>query len=183
MVGIRDTGIYTVGSQIGMMMLFITASFNMAWVPWLFEKLKHGDIIWKQKIVVLTYLYSVAILLFATLLGYLAPWFFKVFIGKEFTSGSGYVVWIALGYAFNGMYMMVTNYLFYAEKTYLVSIATFVSAIVNVAASYVLIRMNGAVGAAQGAMLAHFSSFLLTWYFSARVYPMPWNLDFKRVLQ
>lgn len=181
MVGISDTGIYSVGAQIGMIMLFITASFNMAWVPWLYDKLKNGDSVCKEKIVSFTYLYCLALLLLAVSLGYLAPWFFSVFIGKEFTSGSGYVFWIALGYAFNGMYMMVTNYLFYAEKTYLVSTATFASALVNVAASYLLIKMNGAIGAAQGAMLAHLCSFLLTWYFSARVYPMPWTWNFRRI--
>ncbi len=174
LVNVEQAGIYSVGKQIGMAMLMLTSSFNMAWVPWLFEKLNSGDRTVKKQIVLFTYGYDVAILLIALALGAIAPWLFGILVGQDFVSGADYVLWIALGYAFNGMYMMVTNYLVYAERTGLVSIATFTSAGVNLVASYYLIKSNGTVGAAQGAALAHFCSFVLTWLLAARVYPMPW---------
>jgi O-antigen/teichoic acid export membrane protein len=176
LVNVEQAGIYAVGKQAGMVMLMLTSSFNMAWVPWLFEKLKTSDAGWKRKIVLATYAYDAGILALALALGGIAPWLFGVLVGEEFASGSQFVVWIALGYAFNGMYMMVTNYLVYAERTGLVSIATFCSAGVNVVATYWLIKLNGTVGAAQGAALSHLCSFVLTWLLAARVYPMPWLL-------
>lgn len=176
LVNVEQAGIYSVGKQAGMVMLMLTSSFNMAWVPWLFEKLKTSDPGWKRKIVLATYAYDAGIVLLALALGGIAPWLFGLLVGRDFVSGSQFVLWIALGYAFNGMYMMVTNYLVYAERTGLVSIATFCSAGVNVVVSYWLIRVNGTVGAAQGAAIAHLCSFVLTWLLAARVYPMPWLL-------
>jgi O-antigen/teichoic acid export membrane protein len=176
MASIEDTGVYAVGSQVGMVMLVLTSSFNMAWVPWLFGRLRDADGPRKARIIRLTYAYNCCLLLLSLILAVCAPWIFRLFVGKDFSGGAPYVLWIALGYAFNGMYMMVANYIFYAEKTYLVSWVTFLSAIVNICASYLLIRAHGAIGAAQGAALAHLTSFLLAWFFSSRAYPMPWNI-------
>ena len=51
MVGVSDTGIYTVGYQIGMIIGVLASSFNKAWTPWLFEKLNEGKQAIKNKIV------------------------------------------------------------------------------------------------------------------------------------
>ena len=174
MVGVEHTGLYSVGLQVGMLVLFVTSSFNMAWVPWLFARLKVADDAEKRRIVGVTYAYGAAILGLAALLAVSAPVFFRLFVGRDFSGGAEYVRWIGLGYAFNGMYMMAVNYIFYVEKTYLVAVVTALSALVNAVATYALIRTNGAVGAAQGFMLAHLASFVLAWFFSARAYPMPW---------
>jgi O-antigen/teichoic acid export membrane protein len=179
MVSVEDTGIYSVGSQVGMAVVLVTGSFNTAWVPWLFERLKWNDEQIKRRIVVFTYLYAFALIVLALSIALISPWFFSFFVGKSFMSGFKYVLWVALGYAFNGMYMMVTNYIFFVEKTYLLAWITFTSAIINVVASYFLIKLHGAVGAAQATMLAHLCMFLMTWAVSARVYSMPWSLRRK----
>lgn len=176
LLGVADAGIFVVGVQIGMVILMLTSSFNTAYFPWLFEKLRLNDRSMMRKIVMFTYGYNVALLLAALSMALVAPWLFSFFIGKNFSGGSDYVVWIALGYAFNGMYMMVTNYIFFARKTYLLAWISFGTALLNLPLCYVLIRMNGAVGAAQATMTANLFSFLLTWYLSARVHRMPWGL-------
>jgi Na+-driven multidrug efflux pump len=51
-----------------------------------------------------------------------------------------------------------------------------VTAGLNVVLNYVLIKANGAVGAAQASAAAFLVSFLLTWALSAKAYPMPWRL-------
>ena len=176
MLGVADAGVYVVGVQIGMVIMMFTSSFNTAYFPWLFEKLRLNDQAMKRKIVLFTYGYDVILLLAALSMALVAPWLFSFFVGKNFSGGSSYVVWIALGYAFNGMYMMVTNYIFYAQKTYLLAWISFGTALLNLPLCYLLIRMNGAVGAAQATMTANLVSFLLTWYLSARVHSMPWGL-------
>jgi O-antigen/teichoic acid export membrane protein len=78
------------------------------------------------------------------------------------------------------MYYMVANYIFYAGATHMLAWITFATAVANVAFNYVLIKMHGAVGAAQASALALFTSFVLTWMLSARVYRMPWTLAHTR---
>lgn len=176
MVGIADTGIYSVGYQIGMIIGLLENSFNQAWVPWLFEKLATGNAAVKIKIVKFTYLYCIVILLLAIGLSLCAPYFLSFFVGKEFAGSSKYVVWIALGYAFNGMYKMVSNYIFYAEKTHILAWITFITALGQIGLNYVLISANGAVGAAQATTITLFVGMSLTWVLSQYVYKMPWRL-------
>jgi O-antigen/teichoic acid export membrane protein len=176
MVGAAATGVYTVGYQVGMIVGLVATSFNQAWSPFLFQKLKEDNPHSKARIVRFTYVYIVAIVAFALLLSVAAPWCLAIFVGPEFRGAYHYVVWIALGYAANGMYLMVAHYVFYAKKTHLLAVVTFFAAIVNVALNYILIRANGPIGAAQASAASFFVSFVLTWMLAARVYKMPWRI-------
>jgi O-antigen/teichoic acid export membrane protein len=181
MVSVAATGLYTVGYQVGMIIGLIATSFNQAWSPFLFEKLKGGSPTAKIKIVKLTYLYAAGIILLALMLTIIAPYLLKFFVGKEFHSSYTYVIWIALGYAFTGMYYMVGGYIFYMKKTYMLSAITFSVACTNVILNYVLIKANGAIGAAQATTISFFLSFVLTWICSAKVYKMPWAVWRKNI--
>ena len=176
MVGIKETGLYTVGYQIGMIISILSSSFNQAYVPWLYGKLKLGNVRVKTKIVKFTYIYFVGILVSAIFLSIFTPLLLRYFVGKEFQDSGLYVTWVALGYAFNGMYLMVSSYIFYAERTTYLAVITAVSAIMNIVMNYIFIRSNGAVGAAQATCLLYLINFILTWVLAAKVYDMPWNL-------
>ncbi len=176
MVGVAATGVYTVGYQVGMVVGLVATSFNQAWSPFLFQKLTEDDPQSKIRIVRFTYVYIVAITAFALLLSLAAPWLLALFVGPEFRGAYQYVFWVALGYAANGMYLMVAHYIFYVKKTHLLAGITFFSAIVNMVLDYVLIRAHGPIGAAQASAGSFFVSFVLTWILAARVYKMPWRL-------
>jgi len=176
MVGIAATGVYTVGYQIGSILNLLTFSFNNAFVPWLYEKLKENNENTKRKIVKFTYLYFILIILIVIFLGLLAPKFLSVFLGKEFAESSSFVIWIALGYAFNGMYLMVVNYIFYAERNGLLAIVTFLTCIINVVLNYFFIKEYGAIGAALATTITYAIKFISVWILSAKVYKMPWKL-------
>jgi len=176
MVGIETTGVYTVGYQIGMIINLLATSFNQAYVPWLYSKLKENVLATKRKIVKFTYAYYVIIVLLATALSILAPPFLSFFVGKQFSQSSIYVAWIALGYAFNGMYLMIGSYITFAQKTMYLSWVTAISAVLNIILNYFLIIRYGAIGAAQATTIIYAIKFILTWGLSAKVYHMPWRL-------
>ncbi|HUS51431.1 MAG TPA: oligosaccharide flippase family protein, partial [Candidatus Paceibacterota bacterium] len=136
MVGVAATGIYTVGYQVGMIIGLLAHSFNLAWSPFLFEKLKENNYSTKVKIVKFTYLYDIGIILLAFGLSFVAPYFLKFFVSKNFYFAYKYVLWIALANAFGGMYFMVVNYIFYVKKTYILAWVTFASAGVNIILNY-----------------------------------------------
>ena len=174
MVGLDATGIYMVAVQVCMVLFLVQDSFNRAWIPWLFEQLKQGEAAAKKRIVLITYIYDGVFLILALLLAALAPWVLNFLVGDAFTGAGVYVFWLALAYAFSAMYKMVTNYLFYLEKTHLLAATTLFAASINVVATYFLILQNGAVGAAQGTALAFLLVFVFTWVLAAKLYKMPW---------
>ena len=176
MVGLAATGVYSVGYQIGSIIKIFSMSFNKAYVPWLYEKLKLNSHNTNIKIVKFTYSYFAMIILGSILLGLISPYILNKFLGKEFNGSSIYVIWIALGYAFNGMYLMVVNYIFYAQKTKFLAMITFITALLNLALNYLFIKEYGAIGAAQATTITFLVKFLIVWMLSNKVLKMPWNL-------
>ena len=176
MVGVTATGIYVVGYQVGMIISLLAVSFNTAWAPFLFEKLKEDNYSEKLQIVKYTYVYCISLIGLALLLGFVAPIILTFFVGNNFYGASKYVIWIAIGYAFEGIYLILGNYIFYAKKTYLLSLVTFACALCNLILNYLLIKHNGALGAAQSTCFTYLVFCTLTWFLSSKVYKMPWML-------
>lgn len=181
MVGIEATGLYAVGYTIGNIIGFVENSFNQAYVPWLFEKLGLQEDRVNLKIVRFTYAYFVAILLCVITLTAIVPYLFDLFIDKKFTGSRIFVFWIALSFAFSGMYKMVTNYIFYVKKTHLLAWVTFSCSILSLGLNFVLIKSFGALGAAISASMVSLCFFVFTWYLSSKVFQMPW-FSFKQLL-
>lgn len=173
-VGISQTGLYSIGYQVGAIIGLIQNSFNMAWVPWFYEKLKSNDENINVKIVKFTYFYFAGLILLVVIFSFIAPFIFEHILGKAFKGGYVFVFWIALGFAFNGMYKMVVNYLFYLEKTYLIGLTTLGIALLNIGLNFYTIQKYGAIGAAVGCTISFFIQFLVIWILSAKMYQMPW---------
>ncbi|OAM92790.1 Membrane protein involved in the export of O-antigen and teichoic acid [Pelosinus fermentans] len=177
MVGITDTGLYSVGAQIGMVIALIEGAFGTAWGPWLFERLKRDDTDkTKSTIVKMTYLYFIGLFILTIGLSMIAPWFLSFFIGEKFVGAGKFVFWIALGNAFGGMFRIVALYIVYVEKTHILATITFVSAGLYTISNYLFISWHGSLGAAQSFAFIKFVFLVLTWILSNRVFQMPWMI-------
>lgn len=173
---VAEVGIYMVGFQFAQIILLIQDSINNAFAPWIYKNLKKNSKADNLKLVKITYLYFVLILIFSIVYSVAVRPFYFVFVGPEFKAGVEFIFWISIGFAFNGMYKMVVNYIFYMEKTHLLAFITTFSALCNISFTYLFVTWYGTIGAAYSICLSYLISFLLTWYFSNKVYPMPWRL-------
>lgn len=181
-LGLDAQGLYSVGYTVAMIVYLFQNSFNQAWVPTLFEKLKSNNFKSKLKIVKFTYLYFIIMPILVALVSFVAPWVFDTFLDKNYSSAIEFVFWIAIGFGFNGMYKMVVNYIFYLKKNYIISIITISTAGLNIFLNIILINRNGAIGAAQASAISFFIQFIATWIISSRLYKMPWSLKLSREL-
>ena len=173
-LGLTETGLFTAAFQIASILTIIEDSFNRAYAPWLYEKLNLNNEQIKLKIVKFTYLYFASVFIFALFLGISSPYIVKILLGKDFTESAPIIIWIALGTAFNGMYYMVTNYIFYTYKTHILANITIFCGILNIPLTVFLTRINGTIGAGQSYAIIQFLFFILTWILSSMVYKMPW---------
>lgn len=176
MINIKTTGYYVVGYQIGMVIYLLQNSFNQAWTPWVYEKLKENNNTSKLKIVKFTYGYFIILIVLWLILSFIAPYLLGWFIAEKYYKSIQFVFWIALGFVFNGMYKMVASYIFYLKKTYIISIVTVITVILNLILNFFLIKKMGAVGAAVATSISFGVQFILTWIFSSKLYRMPWLL-------
>ena len=175
LLDVAQAGIYVVALQLGMVLGLLTDSFNRAYAPYLMGALVKEDPARDRKIVRGTYVYFIAVTLAALALGVTAPELMSIVVGERFRSAAGAVLYVAMGYAFEGMYYMVTIYVFFTSKTGYLAVVTFASGVFNIIATYILIKVNGVLGAAQAFMLSQAMIFFCTWWLAQRFRPMPWR--------
>lgn len=173
-LGLSQVGVYMVAVQLASAMGIIFDAVNKAYVPWLFERLKRNQPDEKKQIVRLTYGYFLVALLAAGLAFVIGPFAVTLIAGERYAEAGSVIGWLALGQAFSGMYLMVTNYVFYSKKTGLLSLVTIGSGVLNVALLVLLIGMLGLRGAAIAFALSMALRFLFTWLVAHKRHPMPW---------
>lgn len=176
LLGAESLGIFTVALQLGMAMSLINEPLNKALAPWLFEKLSKSDAGLNREIVKSTYVLFVLLVLVGILFAALLPIIFDQIVGPGYSKARVLLPWFILGFVFQGMYYTVTNYLFYAEKTGRLSIASGLAAIIGCAVSFGLTSTNGLEGAAISFAIGNALLFIFVWLAAASAVPMPWLL-------
>ena len=181
-LGLADAGIYMVAVQMAAAMGLVFDALNKAYVPWLFERLVRDKDEEKRQIVRYTYAWFGVIVLAVALAFLIGPYAVRLIAGEQYAAAGEVIGWLALGQGFSGMYLMVTNYIFFSKRTGLLSLATITSGLLNLLLLLVLVRWFGLHGAAIAFSVAMAVRFLLTWWVAQRRHPMPW-FDFHLVTE
>lgn len=177
LLGSHATGIYSVGYQLGMVISVLVTAFNKAWSPHIFKMLStNPDIEQKRKTVKIIYSYFIFILIFAALFAYSAELLLPMFLGEKFRESLNYIMYFSMAFAFQGMYLMVGNYIIYEKKTSILAYVTLSTAILHICLTYFFVLSYGALGAAMSTLVSYAVTFFAIWLLSSRVYKMPWNL-------
>lgn len=174
LLGEGEVGVYMVAVQFALPVGILFASINNAYVPWLFERLNRDEFDVKQKIVRGTYVYFALALTLALAAFALGPFAIRLVAGERYSEASNIIGWTTLAQSFIGMYLMVTNYIFYSKKTGLLSLVSVASGLLNVILLYILTRNYGIAGTAGAMALAMGLRFLFTWVVAQLRHPMPW---------
>ena len=175
-LGINEVGIYMVAVQLSSSLLIIFDAFNKSYIPWLFDKLKMESRNEKIKIVKFTYTLMASLLIFSLIPFVIGPFFIKFIAGDEFSAAGDVIGLICLGQIFSGMYLLVTNYIFYAKKTKYLAYSTFVSGTIGLILLFILVENYGLIGAASAFVLSKIIHFLIAFFITVKVYDMPWSL-------
>ncbi len=182
-LGLAEAGVYMVALQITMAMSIVFDAINKAYVPWLYERLARDRADEKKQIVRGTYTYFAISLAIAAVAFGAGPYVIKLLAGHEYHDAGPLVGWLALGQAFGGMYLIVTNYIFYSKRTGLLAFTTISSSLLNLALLVVLVQYYGLIGAAWAFAIAMGVRFALTWLVAQKRHPMPWFSFTHRIHQ
>lgn len=174
LVGTAATGLYGIASVFASIVTVLQNAFNKAFVPYLYEKLKDLDSDSSVKLVKLTYLYNFGLVVFSLVIAFGGILFNDILFGEKYTHAKQFIIWLVLGSAFNGLYKMHVSYIFFTKKTQYVLYITLFTGLLNVLFCYLLIKLNGTVGAAQSYFLTQFLAYLASWYFGNKLIHLPW---------
>ncbi len=175
-LGIAETGIYMLAVQLSLGMAVVFDAINKAMVPWLFRALKDNNPLQLQKVVKLTYIFFITVFILGCLSFLVGPWVVTWIAGEAYQKAGTVIGWLCLGQAFGGMYLMVTNYLFYEKRTGVLSILTIFSGLVNIVALLYLIPIKGIEGAAIAYSISMLVRFLGTWFLVSIYSSISWRI-------
>lgn len=173
-LGKTDLGIYNMGYVIGSSISMLCISFANAIVPFSYENFAKGDDLSKQKVVKVYWIYIISMIVIVLLLSFLSPYIFDWFINKRYNAGSIFVKWIAIGFFFQGCYLLFANIIYYTKKTKILFYWSFVNIIINLVLNYFLINKFGTIGAAYTLCISYFIFAASMAIFSRKLYPLPW---------
>jgi len=171
-IGIAATGSYGIGATFGIGITIVQDAFNRAFVPYLFERLKTFSEKTRIMLVKTTFIYYAALILFSLIVSIAGYYLVGFIFGESYMNTRSVIIPLSFAAAFNGLYKMHTNYIFFTKKTYLIMSITLTMGLINVGLVYFLVKNYGVVGAAYAALFGQFISYLLTFYVGNRVFPV-----------
>lgn len=181
MVGLDSNALYSVAMTFGSIVSIFIVSFNNAFVPYLFKKLKIID---DRKDSVDNEINSL-IRLYRWLLGgifvfvfisYLLSYLVIYYIYQDSYNGAlAFLPYIFVGQLFMGYYSLFVNFIHYTQKTKVLGAITFSLTLIQVFVSYLLIRLIGPIGSAVSSAITSLGIFVLVTKYAISVYELPWR--------
>lgn len=179
MTSLSEVGLYNLGYRIGMVMSLFVSAINFAWTPIFFDIAKNAQNprnILSRMFTLYTVVVStlaVGVILFSrevTLMMAAEPFHEAIIV----------IPTVAVGYLFQGLYLMSVTPIFYTKKTYILPFLTGISAAANIGINLLLIPKLGIMGAAYATLISFALLFLLTHYTAQRYYWLPY--DYRRII-
>ena len=173
-LGLSALGYYAATYQLASIISLLGMSVNAAWMPWLFEHLAKNDDKINVTIVKLSYLLMAVFILIGAVFSLVYPHMAAFLFPEEYHA----YIWLGhlfiWGFVLEAIYLIVSPYLYYVEKTiYNLYIGVFVAAF-NITVNYMFIPVYGVSAAAFAMFFSWLLLAVLFFFASNRHYKMPW---------
>ncbi len=157
--GNAEVGYYTVAYQIGALMLLFSRSVNQAWSPMLYSLLTKKDYASVEKF---TGILFVVFLVVGAGIYLLQDFIFGLFVAPSFLPAKQYITLLLLGFVFQSLYFLFTNFIFYSKRTGVLATITFSGAVLNLVLNFILIKRMGVIGVAYSTAITWFLFMIAT---------------------
>ena len=183
MASVSDTGLYGLAFNLTSPLALLLGAAHNAYIPVLYQYLSGKDGCDKVRLcrILLSVTAALPILAFACAVAvrWVLPWI----VGPRFYGAAGFVAWMTLTYAVQGIYFIFGTFVVYSKRTSLMTWrADFLGGAVLLIACPLLIRLNGPLGAAQAVCLAFAASTLGCITAAQQACPMPWGQALRSFL-
>lgn len=159
--GPDKAGIYSLAYAVSNALLILNSSLNAAFIPWLYQKLKVGDILEVRKIYrLLLALICIVNLLFM----FFAPELINIFATSNYREAVFIIPPLVMCVVLNFVYQHYINIEFYFEKSRITMFASIGVAIINIILNLIFIPRFGYLVAAYTTVFSYLF-FCLTHYF------------------
>lgn len=162
-LGESYVGIYGVLYSVSSISLVFWSAINSSMIPYMFEKLKCGDLASARSVASKVVVCYAVVCLLLTIL---APEIVALLATSEYESATYLMPPIAAGIYFTCLHSLYSNLIMYKEKTIYVMIATTLAALLNIGLNFCLIPRFGFVAAAYATLISYVALAALQYCFS-----------------
>jgi len=174
-----EVGYYVLGYKIAQVMQIATAAFSMGWAPLRYRIYDRPDAQDVYRRLTTYYVFGATTLSVA--LGLYAREVVSLVAPASYAPAATIVPWIAFAYGLNGLYILMVTGMGVSKRTAPMAWVVGVAALVNIGINIVAIPEWGIKAAAWTTVLANALMVAGSWYWSQRVYPIPY--DWSRMLR
>lgn len=155
------TGIYSFTYNISILMTVLWTSLDSVWVPWFTEAMRLKDY---SKIRKVSNVYIIIFSIFTILVIFSCPEIVKILTrNKSYWVGIEIIPPIAISCFFIFLYSLPVNVEYFYKQIGLISIGTFISAIINIVLNMILLPKLGYQAAAYTTLIAYVFLFVFHW--------------------
>ncbi len=166
-------GVYQIGTTIGRSIKLFLSAFETGWAPFYYETARQSD---PQMVFRKITTYGVAILcLLVAGTTAIATDLVNVLTPVAYDDAAMVVPLIALGIAFQGVYLLTSIGLNLSSQTKYYPVSTFAAAFAGLGSGLLLMPRYGVVGAACAFVLSYVTLAAVAGYFARRHYPMTYE--------
>ncbi len=174
---LADLGAYALGYKVGMLMSLAVNAFVVAWPPLMFKIVEDPQAEKTFATILTYYLFVTCALLIAV--GSFGHEIITLIGTPEYYAASRIIILILVSYLFQGVYYIMTIGVLLKDKTKIISIVAGLSAIINIAANFILIPRYGIMGAAVATVISYAVLPIGIYFPSQRCYPI--NFEKSRI--
>lgn len=183
-VGLSANGVYSLGLTLGGIIgVFMDAFFN-AYAPSIYKDLSKIDIspeneanTIKIKLVKITYLFAAALLIICVVSYYVMKFYIPVLFTGKYIDAIQFLPLVMTTIFFEGMYSIMSGYIFYRGKTKILGAITFSSSMLQILLTFFLVKNFGTMGALYSSSIMSLLVFLIVFGYTNKIYKMPWALN------
>ena len=161
-IGLSAAGVYTVGTQLAMIIDIFVRSIALAYTPWVYAKLQDASSESLKKIVRLTYTLILIIIIVSFSWIIIARLASPLLVSSDYEDSFVYLNWLIACNAILGVQLLLVNFIYYSKKTKLYSLLSIFSIFLNIFLNYVFITTRGTIGAAQATLVVYATTLLFT---------------------
>ena len=166
-------GIYQIGATLGQSVKFFLSAFETAWAPFYYETAKRPN---AREVFGKVTTYCVAVLaLLVSLITVVSRDVILLMATPDWLAGAPVMPLIALGLAFQGLYLLTSIGLNLTSRTEFYPASTIVAAAVGLSTGVWLMPRYGAIGAATAFLLSYVTQAGVAFVFSRRLYRIPYE--------
>ena len=166
MIGAGEAGIYSLAYSVSQIMAVFNSALMQTIEPWLYKKIKNGEVSSIKKVAYPTFLIIAAVNI--TLIA-LAPELVSIFAPKEYYEAIWIIPPVAMSVFFSFMYTFFAVFEFYYKKTQYITIATLIGAILNIILNFLFINIFGYYAAGYTTLICFILYALFHFFFMMKL--------------